>query len=133
MSQAWYRQELYKQLGYPTLADFLVRFFENFFLPFDANNLLGQIQTWQAHNVGNTPGFHGDYKKALASITAKAVVMSCQTDLYFPPEDSEEEVRCMPNAQLKVIPSIWGHFAGIGLNAADTEFLDTAIKECLTW
>ena len=42
LSQAWYRQELYKQLGYPTLDDFLRRFFENFFLPFDANNLLNQ-------------------------------------------------------------------------------------------
>ena len=131
LSQAWYRQDLYKQLGYPSLADFLMRFFENFFLPFDANNLLGQIQTWQTHNVGNTPGFNGDYKKALASITAKAMVMPCQTDLYFPPEDSEEEVSCIPNATLKAIPSIWGHFAGLGLNAADVEFLDTAIKQSL--
>lgn len=131
LSQAWYRQELYKQLGYPTLADFLSRFFDHFFLPFDANDLLGKIHTWQTHNVGDTPGFQGDHKKALASITAKAVVLPCQTDLYFPPEDSEEEVGCMPNAKLKVIPSIWGHFAGLGLNPADAEFLDEAIKECL--
>jgi homoserine O-acetyltransferase/O-succinyltransferase len=132
LSQAWYRQELYKQLGYPTLADFLSRFFENFFLPFDANNLLAQIQTWQTHNVGDTPGFNGDHKQALASITAKAVVIPCQTDLYFPPEDSAEEVACMPNAALTVIPSIWGHFAGLGLSAADVECIDTAISQCLT-
>jgi len=37
----------------------------------------------------------------------------------------------MPNAVLKPIPSIWGHFAGFGMNAADTEFIDRAIKECL--
>ncbi len=131
LSQAWYRQELYKPMGYPTLDDFLTRFWENFFLSFDANNLLAQIQTWQTHNVGDTPGFHGKYTKALASITAKAVVIPGQTDLYFPPEDSEEEVRWMPNARLQIIPSIWGHFAGIGLNAADTEFLDHAITACL--
>lgn len=131
LSQAWYRQQLYKHLGYPTLADFLVRFFENFFLPFDANNLLSQIHTWQTHTIGDTPGFNGDYQKALASITAKAVVIPCQTDLYFPPEESEEEVRCMPNAELKVIPSIWGHFAGLGLNPADVDFIDGAIAECL--
>jgi hypothetical protein len=28
-------------------------------------------------------------------------------------------------------PPIWGHFAGIGINAADTEFIDAAIKACL--
>jgi homoserine O-acetyltransferase len=131
LSQAWYRQELYKQLGYLTLVDFLARFWESFVMQHDANNLLGQIHTWQTHNVGDSPGFSGDYKKALASITAKAVVMPCQTDLYFPPEDSEEESRYIPNAELKVIPSIWGHFAGIGLNTADTEFIDNAIKACL--
>ncbi|MGE0826770.1 MAG: hypothetical protein AB7G75_31290 [Candidatus Binatia bacterium] len=131
LSQAWYRQELYKQMGYPTLADFIARFWESFVMQHDANNLLGLIFTWQTHNVGDSPGFGGDYKKALASITAKAVVMPCQTDLYFPPEDSEEEVRCMSNAELKIIPSIWGHFAGLGINAADAEFIDAAIKGCL--
>jgi hypothetical protein len=29
----------------------------------------------------------------------------------------------IPNAELKVIPSIWGYFAGIGINAADKEFI----------
>jgi homoserine O-acetyltransferase len=37
----------------------------------------------------------------------------------------------MPNAMLKPIPSIWGHFAGFGMNAADTDFIDKTIKECL--
>lgn len=109
-----------------------MRFFDKFFLPFDANNLLSQIHTGQTHNVGDAPGFHGDYTKALAAITAKTVVMPCQTDLYFPLEDSAEEVRCIPNATLKVIPSICGHFAGLGLNAADVEFIDAAIKECFS-
>ena len=37
----------------------------------------------------------------------------------------------MPNAVLKPIPSIWGHFAGFGVNTADTDFIDRAIRECL--
>jgi len=129
LSQAWYRQELYKELGHPTLADFLACFWENFMLQHDANNLLSQIQTWQAHNVGWSSGFNGDHEKALASIKARAVVMPCQTDLYFPPEDSAAEVRCIANAELKIIPSIWGHAAGF--NVADNEFIDQAIKACL--
>ncbi|MGE0826982.1 MAG: hypothetical protein AB7G75_33870 [Candidatus Binatia bacterium] len=131
-SQAWYREERYKELGYPSLNDFLVRFWEAFFLPHDANNLLSQIYTWQGHNVGDSPGFQGDYKKALASIQARAVIMPGQTDLYFPPEDSALEVACIPNAELKMIPSIWGHFAGGNFNETDADFVDQAIKECLT-
>ena len=130
-SQAWYRQELNKQIGHPSVEDFLVRFWETFFLQCDANDLLSQAKTWQTHNVGDTPGFGGDHKKALASITARAVVMPGQTDLYFPPEDSEAEVACMPNAILKAVPSIWGHFCGAGINPVDTDFIDRAIKECL--
>jgi len=130
-SQAWYRQELYKELGHPTLEDFITGFLEKRFLQRDVNNYLSQVRTWQAHNVGTSPGFNGDYEKALASIKAKAVVIPCQTDLYFPPEDSAAEVKCMPHAVLKPIPSVWGHYAGIGINAADTDFIDHAVKECL--
>ena len=130
-SQAWYRQELNKQIGHPSVEDFLVRFWETFFLQCDANDLLSQAKTWQTHNVGETPGFGGDHKRALASITARAVVMPGQTDLYFPPEDSAAEVECMPNAILKTVPSIWGHFCGAGINPVDTDFIDRTIKECL--
>ena len=129
-SQAWYRQELYKELGHPSVEDFLVAFWEHFFLQCDANNLLSQARTWQTHNVGTTPGFDGDHKKALGAITAKAVVMPGQTDLYFPPEDNEAEVAYMPNAVLKPIPSIWGHFA-VFSNPVDAEFLNQAMQECL--
>jgi len=130
-SQTWYRQQLYQELGHPSVEDFLIAFWENFMLQCDANNLLSQAKTWQNHNVGTTPGFNGNHQKALASITAKAVVMPGQTDLYFPVEDNVAEVECMPNAVLKPIPSVWGHFAGFGMNAVDTEFLDRAIKGCL--
>ena len=38
----------------------------------------------------------------------------------------------MPNAELRVIPSIWGHLAGgPGRNPVDTEFIDAALKELL--
>lgn len=65
------------------------------------------------------------------TIKAKAIVMSGQTDLYFPPEDNEYEVKHMPNAELRPIPSIWGHFAGGGINPVDTKFIDDSLKELL--
>jgi homoserine O-acetyltransferase len=60
-------------------------------------------------------------------------VMPCETDLYFPPADNAFEVSQMLNAELKVIPSIWGHSAGaLGLNKPDVAFIDRAIKSLLS-
>ena len=59
------------------------------------------------------------------------VLKSGQTDLYFPPEDNEYEVKHMPSAEFRAIPSLWGHFAGGGLNPVDTKFIDNSLKELL--
>jgi homoserine O-acetyltransferase len=131
LSQAFYREKLYIEMGYSSLEDFLVAFWEGFFLRKDANNLLTMLWTWQNGNIGNTPGFDGDFEKALASIKAKAIVMPGQTDLYFPPEDNEYEVKHMSNAEFRAIPSIWGHFAGGGIHSVDTAFIDESVKELL--
>ena len=123
-SQAFYRKRLYEEQGYSSLEDFLVAFWEGFFLPKDANNLLAMLWTWQNGDVGNTPGFDGNFEAALGAIKARAIVMPGQTDLYFTPEDNEYEVSHMPDAELRTIPSIWGHFAGGGMNPEDTKFID---------
>lgn len=132
-SQAFYRHELdLKALGYSSLEDFLVAFWEGFFLPKDANNLLTMLWTWQHGDISANEMYGGDFPRALGAIKAKAFVMPGQTDLYFPPEDSEAEVAHMPNAQLIPIPSIWGHFAGgPGTNPVDVAFIDARLKELL--
>lgn len=132
-SQAFYRQELdLSALGYSSLEDFLVAFWEGFFLPKDANNLLAMLWTWQHGDIGANELYGGDLRRALGAIKAKAFVMPGQTDLYFPPEDSEFEVAHMPNARLIPIPSVWGHFAGgPGTNPADVAFIDAKLKELL--
>ena len=131
-SQAFYWQQVYKRLGYATLEDFLVGFWEGFFLDGrDANNLITMLWTWRNGDVGNTPGFNGDHQAALASIKAKAIVMPAEKDLYFCPEDEEYEVSFMKNAELRVIPGVWGHFAGGGSNDVDTAFIDSALRELL--
>lgn len=131
LSQAFYREKVYLQIGYTSLEDFLVAFWEGFFLKKDANNLLTMLWTWQNGDISKTPGFDGDFEKALGAIKAKAIVMPAEFDLYFPPEDNEYEVKYMPNAELRVIKSLWGHFAGGGANDADTKFIDASIKELL--
>jgi homoserine O-acetyltransferase/O-succinyltransferase len=131
LSQGFYREKIYEEIGYSSLEDFLVAFWEGFFLKKDANNLLTMLWTWQNGNIGNTPGFDGDFEKALSSIKAKAIVMPAEMDLYFPPEDNEYEVKYMPNAEFRVLKSLWGHFAGGGANPVDTKFIDDALKELL--
>jgi homoserine O-acetyltransferase len=57
--------------------------------------------------------------------------MPAEKDLYFPPEDNAYEVRHMPNAELRVIPGVWGHFAGGGENPVDTDFIDAGLRDLL--
>jgi homoserine O-acetyltransferase/O-succinyltransferase len=133
-SQAFYWDQVYQEIGYSSLEDFLVAFWEGFFLDGrDANNLLTMLWTWQNGDVGKTPGFGDDHLKALESIRARAIVMPAEKDLYFPPEDEEYAVRHMSQvqAEVRVIPGVWGHFAGGGLNPTDTKFIDEALKELL--
>lgn len=131
-SQAFYRQKLDLAMGYASLEDFLVGFWEGIFLPRDANNLLAMLWTWQNGDISNNELFKGDFPKALAAIKAKAIVMPAATDLYFPPEDNAIEVSHMPNAELRIVDTVWGHFAGgPGTSPADIKVLDAALRELL--
>jgi homoserine O-acetyltransferase len=134
-SQAFYWNKVYEEkLGFSSLEDFLIGFWEGFFLDGrDANNLLAMLWTWQNGDVGKTPGFNEDQARALGTIKAKAIVMPAEKDLYFPPEDEEYAVGHMTgtDAELRVIPGVWGHFAGGGINSEDIEFIDSALKELL--
>jgi len=131
-SQAFYWDALYTEMGYTSLEDFLVEFWEGFFLDErDANDLLTMLWTWQHGDIGATPGFDGSFERALESIQATAIVMPAAKDLYFPPEDSHYEVSHMPNAELRVIPGVWGHFAGGGANPVDTACIDRGLLDLL--
>jgi len=131
LSQAFYRQGVYLEHGYSSLEDYLISFWEGNYVGKDANDLLAMLWAWQNADIGTTPGFDGDLEAALGAIEARAIVMPSETDLYFTPEDSEHEAGHMPNAELRPIPSIWGHFAGSGRNPEDVRFIDDALKELL--
>jgi homoserine O-acetyltransferase len=134
-SQKFYRQGLH--LGsfvgqaIPSMDVFL-QLIGAVFGAFDANDLLAMLATWQAADVSTHPKFAGDLDRALGSITARALVMPCETDLYFPPEDSAFAVAKMPRAELRVIPSVWGHLAGSPmLNPDDVRFVDESLARLL--
>ena len=132
LSQAFYREHLYRTLGYSTLEDFLVRDWEASFLRRDAANLISMIETWQRSDVSANAQYDGNLRAALGAITAKTLIMPSATDLYFTPTDSEAEAALIPDARYQVIPSIWGHRAGNpSTNPTDEAFLRTAIEELL--
>jgi homoserine O-acetyltransferase len=130
-SQAFYREGLYQLLGFESV-EALLQWWEEDHLTWDANDLLAMLRSWQHADISDNPLYQGDFALALRSIQAKAIVMPSATDLYFPPEDSALEVAQMPNAELRIIPSIWGHCAGgPGYNRADTKLIEAAIAELL--
>ena len=129
-SQDFFREEEYRKMGLASMED-VVRFLEGFFRRRDANDLLTMLHTWQSADISANPRFGRDFTAALGAIRARAIVMPCETDLYFRVRDNELEVERMSNAELRPIPSIWGHAAGLGVNPADNQFIDRALRELL--
>ena len=132
LSQAFYREEVWRQVGYSSLEDFLVGGWEAGFRRRDANDLLAMLWMWQQADISANELYGGDLGKALGAITADAMVMPCETDLYFTVEDNRREVARMKRAELRPIPSIWGHRAGNPIaSPADAKFIDDAVIELL--
>lgn len=131
-SQTFYREGLYYTLGYNSLEDYLLRFWEASYRKRDPHNLLSMLDTWLRCDVSNNPTYQGNYQKALASIKAKTLVMPATTDLYFTPEDCHAEAKMIPKAEYLPILSIWGHRAGNPYqNPVDEAFIREAVRDFL--
>lgn len=127
---AFYREREYAKLGLSSPED-TMRFFEGRFRQRDANDLLAMLSTWQHADISANDVFESDMAAALGVTKARAIVMPSETDLLFAASESEIEVGLMPNAELRPIPSNWGHIAGLGANPADNRVIDEALKELL--
>ena len=130
-SQAFYRERLFRELGYASLQDFIVRYWEGLYLKRDANNVISMIETWQNADISANETFAGDLEAALRAIQAQVLLLPGATDLYFPPEDSELECALLSRGRVAPIPSIWGHYAGAGRTEADLRFIDRQLSELL--
>ena len=131
-SQTFYRLGLYRKLGFETFEDLLVDWEEDHALNWDANDLLAKLWAWQHGDISANEVYGGDFDRALGAITARAIVIPCTQDLYFPPEDNALEVARMPNAELRPFDSPWGHCAASpGNEPAFERALDQAIAELL--
>jgi homoserine O-acetyltransferase len=128
-SQDWYREGLYRTAGADTPEAFVAAAI-SFFEPWVPADLHAQTLTWMAADVSDNEIFDGDLDAALGAIQSRALIMPCDTDMYFRVADNEAEVAKMPNAELKVIRSSWGHIAGMpGLSPTDDAFVDAALQD----
>ncbi len=130
-SQTFYRERMYRLLGFQT-AEELLQDWERDHLDWDANDLLCKLETWQLGDIGASPAFGGDFVAALNAITAKTIVIACDNDLYFRPEDNQIEIGHIRNGQLRIYESPWGHcVASPGNDPGFEQFLDRAIIDLL--
>ena len=129
-SQEWFRQELHTQIGLQSPED-MITFMQNLVLSWDANDLIGLANTWQANDIGATPGFSGDAEKALGSIKAEVLYMPAATDMYFHIDALTAEAALIPTVRLAVIPTLWGHMAGLGLSPEDATFINDEVTAFL--
>ena len=130
-SQTFYREGLYRQLGFESPEALLVDW-ENDHLNWDANDLLVKLWAWQHGDISDNDRYNGDFVAALQGIKAKTTIIACSDDLYFPPEDNALEVENIAAGELKVYPSPWGHcVASPGNDPKFTDFLDREISNLL--
>ena len=129
--QNWFREKHYLSNGFKNPKEVLDKLWNKIYYQRDANDLLAMIRTWQEHDISNNELYQNDFSKALNSITAKTILMPGQNDLYFPPEDNEIELKDIPNGELRIIPSDYGHYAGAGKSKEDLDFINKAISEIL--
>ena len=130
-SQSFYRQGLYKTHGFETLEDFLLGW-ERDHLNWDANDLLAKLWTWQHADISDNTRYQKDFGRALRAIRAHAILVPCNSDLYFPPADNEIELQHLSNAKLRPFDSPLGHcVANPGNDLRFERFLDGCIRELL--
>jgi len=135
MSHGFYRDELWREAGFTSLEDYLVRAWDAVFARRDANDLLAQIGIWQRGDISRCAAFGGDFDRALGAIKAHMLLMPGATDRYFDVRDNEDELGKLINAKSAVlhpIPSLHGHRAGNPVNnPRDQAFLKAEIAELL--
>ncbi len=77
----------------------------------DANAFLAIARAGILHNVG---WLRGGFERALANMKAQVLMIPCEQDMYFPPDDSRDVVNAVNagggRAELYAVNSNWGHF-----------------------
>ncbi len=130
-SQTFYREQMYRLKGFDS-AEALLQDWEQDHLGWDANDLLCKLKTWQLGDISANDLYQNDFRAALNAIRAKTIVIACDNDLYFCPEDNRLEIEHITDGELRIYESPWGHCVASPGNSPEFErYLDQAISELL--
>ena len=127
----FYKQEQWTRLGFASMQEMLEGLWEAWFKPMDPNVLLAQAKKWRTGDCSKH--LAGDLGKALNKIQAKTFVIAFEQDMFVPVADCQFEQQYISDSELKVIPSMMGHFAMLGLFEEDFEKIDATLGNLLAF
>ncbi len=128
LSAELFRNEGWRGADFESLDDLLERLFEQDYGRFADADLLCQLAKWRLADVSRHTG--GDLSAALGRISARTVVAAFSHDGWFPLADCEAEQRLVSNSELRVVESLWGHYAW-GMTQAETDQIETVLRDLL--
>lgn len=126
---AFYKEEVWREVGFDSLDAFVTGFWEAYFAPMDPNNLIWMGWKWRHGDVSRHTD--GDLAAALGRIEAKTIAVAFGNDMFFPPADVEAEVALIPDAEYRLIDSLWAHFAMFCMSEADKQAIDAVYRDLL--
>ncbi|MCY7305577.1 MAG: alpha/beta fold hydrolase [Rhodoferax sp.] len=130
-SAAFFREKRYSELGFASV-EALAEDWERDHLAWDANDLLTKLWTWQHADVSALAPPHEGLAGALGRVTARVIVMPCDHDQYFTPDENRIEASLVARAELRVIESTAGHCAGApGRFPRESAIVDASIRDLL--
>jgi homoserine O-acetyltransferase/O-succinyltransferase len=106
---------------------------DTFWKRIDARDWVYQTWAYDEHNLGTTPGFGGDYYKALKSIKAKTLILAGEGDLLNPEANAREAAEYIPDARYVTLKTRLplGHWSGAGATAPENELQNAEIGKFL--
>jgi len=124
-SAEWFDEALYKDMGFDTLSAWDDVATGTGYDGWAGSDLLSMLGMWQRGDIARcVQNANGGLEAALKTIDTRVLLMPCETDQYFRPFVSKREAKFLNNAEVQVVPSIWGHIAGGGSNKKDVEWMD---------
>ena len=126
----FYKQQQWQRLGFDSQQACMENFWEAWFKPMDPNALLIMAEKWKQGDSSIHAGT--DIKKALNRISAKTFMIAFEQDMFVPPADMADEQQAIKDSELKIIPSLMGHFSMLGLFEEDFNAINALFSELLS-
>lgn len=126
----FYKQEQWQKLGFDSQQAMLKGFWQAWFKSMDPNALLSQAKKWREGD--SSKHADGNLAKALRLIKAKMHVIAFEQDMFVPVEDCRAEQQLISNSELKVVSSLMGHFAMLGVFEEDFKAIDSIFGDILS-